>query len=309
MVQIDDFLNYIKSQTKFSIIIHKDPDGDAIGSAIALHAFLNTSGKIINIYCVDKIPEIFKVFGDLIELLNIKKLSKNIIILDSPDFKRCGLDIIANDSRYCIMSIDHHQNNKLSRIAKININETAVSSTAEIIYQIMNRMRARITPKIATNLLLGIYCDTAGLIHSNTHSNTLKISAKLLSLGANLNMINQVLEISHQPNRLKLWGLALSRLKFNAKYSILYTYISNKDLVNLQLDTFDLSGLPNQINKDERAKISIFFYFDKSEIKGSIRTEKDNIDTTKIAEIFSGGGHKKAAGFVYNSRIREFWNS
>ena len=299
----------IRSSLSILLISHEYPDGDALGSMLALKLSLEKIGKHIDCYCSSPVPQVF-------DFLPSSRCIKQdfllgdydlIVILDCGDSRRTGfserLKEFAQHKRK-IINIDHHPKNDLHKIARYNIVCYDASSTSEIVYELIRELKIAMDKYIALNLLCGLYTDTGSFKHSNTTSKTLKIASELLKYGARLKRITENVINSHSLASLRLWGIALSRLAINKKYRIASSALTLDDIDLCHATKEDVSGIVNMINTIPDINVSLFLYqLDGSTIKGSLRTERSNINVTKIANIFGGGGLKKASGFTIKGKI------
>lgn len=295
----------------FLLICHLQPDGDALGSTLALNEALKNNGKKVLMVCTDDIPEFFLFLPDAQQ---IKKdfLIGNfdvVILLDNGDLRRTGFYdrvIKIKEKKISLINIDHHPKNDLWKHTTINYVNEKVSSTSELVYEILLGLEWKITPKIATALLTGIFTDTGGFQHANTSASVLNIASELLNKGAKLKKISESVSNSCTVTRLKLWGIALSRLLVNEKYGIASSFLLREEINKLDASVEEVSGLVNLINAIPEAKIALLLYETADgKIRGSLRTEKDAVDVSKLAKILGGGGHKKAAGFTLSGEIKQ----
>lgn len=308
---IDKVIKEINYSSNILLLTHENPDGDALGSSLAMQLALKKIGKKVNSYCTSNIPSIFTFLPE-INSFGKKFLLGDydlIVILDCGDSKRTGFcDRLKEFSQYKkkIINIDHHPKNDLHRIAKINIVDYNASSASEIVYDIIKKLKIKIDKDIALCLLCGLYTDTGSFKHSNTTPKTFQIASELLRCGARFKKITKNIINNHSLSSLKLWGIALSRLKINQKYKIASSIITKNDIRNCNAKEEDVSGIVNMINTIPDTNIALFIYeLDNFTIKASLRTEAKNINLTKIANIFGGGGLKKASGFKLKGKIIE----
>lgn len=308
---MDDFKKIeevTKNKNKFIIITHKDPDGDAVGSLLALTIFLRKQNKEVYPICFNEISE---TFSFLPEVETISKEIKNeylenldcIFILDCGDLRRTGFEDILKVliKEVSVINIDHHPSNPL--FGGINIVEPKLTSTSEIIYVFLKSIGAKIDKEIATCLLTGIITDTGSFMHSVTSSETLKIASELLKTGVRLSKITLHLRLKTL-GALKLWGKILSRVEKDREMGIVTSIITKDDIAEVGASDSDLSGVVNLINSIPGTKASILLSErEPGEIKGSIRTEDDEVDVSEIASLLGGGGHKKAAGFTIKGEL------
>lgn len=307
---IDKFITKINNLDNILLMIHQEPDGDTLSATLALYIYLSNLNKNVAMVCVDNIPKPF-LFLPKVEHIQKDILFGDyqlIVIIDCGDLKRTGfptrLKEFAKVSKNLI-NIDHHPKNDLWKIANINIIDQNVSSASEIVWDILKKMSVKINSEIATAILTGIYTDTGGFKHSNTSPKTLKIASELLASGARLKIITKNVSLNKSIAALRLWGVALSRIHNNQDLSVISSVITNKDLEQCQANYNDLAGVVNLMNAIPESRAAILF-FETADgiIRASLRTERDNVDIGKIARLFGGGGHKKAAGFSINANLK-----
>ena len=298
-----------KRSENILLLTHENPDGDALGSILGLGLALKNMGKKVSFVCSDAVPKpfVFLPFSREIKKDFLLGDFDLIIIMDCGDLRRTGFPERLKDfssARKKIINIDHHPKNDLHRISSANLIDYDSSSTAEIIYKLLKSMSVEINSEIATCLLCGIYTDTGALKHSNTTPNTLKIASDLLHSGARLKKITTNITNGRSVAALKLWGIALSRIQKNERLGMVNSFITKNDFLRCSAATSDLAGVVNMINSIPNTKAAILFSeTEDGKIKASLRTESDNVDVSRIAHIFGGGGLKKASGFTIEGRL------
>jgi len=291
-------------------MIHQDPDGDTVASTIALYLSLKSLGKKVSMVCKDEIPKPF------LFLPKVKDIRKDIlfgdfeviIVIDCGDLKRTGfaerLKKFAKVFKKLI-NIDHHPRNDLWKIANLNLVDQEASSASEIVWPILKNLPIKITGDIATAILTGIYTDTGGFKHSNTTPVTLEIASELLNYGAKLKTITRSVALNKSLAALRLWGVTLSRIHKNQDLQVISSVITSEDLKKWGATYYDLAGVVNLMNAIPDSKAAIlFFETPDGNIRASLRTEKEEVDVSKIARLFGGGGHKKAAGFTIEAKLK-----
>lgn len=291
-------------------MVHEDPDGDTLAGTIAMYLALKDLGKDVKMVCKDPVP---KPFQFLRETQYIKKDIlfgdfEVIVVIDCGDLRRTGFaERLKKFSRIRknLINIDHHPKNDLWKIANINFVDQKVSSASELVWQVIKKMDVKIDHKITTAILTGIYTDTGGFKHSNTTPDTLRLSSELLNLGARLKEISRNVALNKSVASLRLWGVALSRLRKNQDLQIVSSVITRKDLADCGASYYDLAGVVNLMNTIPDSKAAIlFFETPEGQIRASLRTEKESVDVSRIAKLFGGGGHKKAAGFTIAADLK-----
>lgn len=309
MLKTNQLRRKIEASEKVLLITHQNPDGDTLGASLAFFSVLKEIGKKVEVICIDKIPKLFSF------LPNVQNIKRDflvgdfdlIIILDCGDLKRTGfshrLKQLKNKKKM-IINIDHHPKNDVHRLASLNLVDYEASSTAELIYRIIRQWNIKINRDIATNLLCGIYTDTGAFQHSNTNSRVLQIASELMSNGAELKQISSNITNGKSITTLKLWGLVLSRVCRKPNLDLITSVVTRKDLMECKATDTDLAGAVNLINTIPGSTAAILFSETKDgKIRASLRTEKNNIDVSRLAQIFDGGGLKKASGFTIEGKI------
>jgi len=294
---------------KILLIIHENPDGDTLSAATVLFKVLKNMGKSPAMVCKDLVPKPFLFLPEIDQIHHDLLFGDYdvIAVIDCGDIKRTGfaerLKKVSQTKQKTVINIDHHPKNDLHKIAHLNLIDYGASSTSEIVYDLCLKMNVVLEKNLATALLTGIYTDTGGFKHANTSSKTLEIAAELLKRGARIKLITSNISLNKTIASLKLWGIALKRMRRN-ELGIVSSIISREDLLACNASDEDLAGVVNLINSVPDARAAILFHETQDQkIRASIRTESDNVDVSKLANIFGGGGHKRAAGFTLDGHL------
>jgi len=311
MNNFDKLKTILAGGSHFVLVGHLEPDGDAVGSMLALESLLNSLNKKTTLVLKDTVPAIFNFLIQGREIkTELPPKFDGLILIDNGDLRRTGISAEITKlkkQRLPIIHFDHHQKSDLWRLVTLNFCDDSASSTAEIVFGLFGDFGAEITVEIATQLLAGIFNDTGGFRHSNTSEKVLNIVAELLRRGGKLKKIADNIENSHSIAKFKLWGIALNRLSINKNFGISWSYLTWKDLAKAGAMEEEISGLVNLLNSAPESKASLLLYeSEDGKIKGSLRSESNDIDLARLAELLGGGGHKKAAGFMINGRIANF---
>lgn len=306
--QIIEGFKLIQGAKNIAVIPHRSPDGDAIGSALAMKFALQNIGKIVDTVCIDSPPKNTQFLPETELFIKELNTSKYDLII----FVDCGARYMSKfhethpeilDGSIDSINIDHHASNDF--FAKVNIIEPKAASTTQILYRLYQKWGLEIDKKIATCLMTGLYFDTGSFRHNNTTPEVMKISGELLKKGADIKMISKYLFKTNSIEKLKLWGSALSKIRKNQK-DIVTSAITNEDYSNCNANSKDLEGVVDYLNAIPGSKFCILLAEDqKGGVKASMRTQSENVDLSKIAEIFGGGGHKMASGFRIEGEINE----
>lgn len=289
------------------LISHKKPDGDTLGANLALFTYLHKLNKKVVSFCLDPVPSQFNFLPHSHLISSDHKLFTKkydlIITIDCATLEYAGVDglMTALPMGYTLINIDHHISNP--RYGDIALVIDDASSASEIVYRLFADWKIEWSQDIATALACGLITDTNGFKNDATNYQTLKASAALINHGAQTHQIVQSALNNTSLNNLKLWGIALERLQKSARYDLIYTYITQEDIKNCQVDDSATEGIINFLHILKEGSV-IMLLREKSDgmIAGSLRTTT-NIDLTKLAALFGGGGHKKAAGFSLPGRL------
>ncbi len=297
----------IESNTEFCIAGHTRPDGDALGSALSLASVLYDKGKKVNIFFPTPRPEEFSFlpfFDRIFSDSGIVPDTKGpLFILDASDLSFCGLTPSCYEGREVIV-IDHHATN--TEFGTLNFVDTTLSSTCELVFSLLQECGYMITPPVATSLLTGILTDTQFLSNQAVQPSTLNAVAALVTLGAHQGSIMEHLSHKKSVASFKLLGLALYRLKLDHASGVASTYVSYTDISLLNASENDSEGISNFLASLNDARMVIVWKeMKEGEVRASLRTRGHLIDVSKIATLFGGGGHQKAAGFTIRGRVVE----
>ncbi len=298
-----DIVMRIKKAKRILIIPHIMPDGDTIGSSIALKLALQKIGKIVCVHNIDPLPDDISFIGTeyIADATDFVASADLAIALDSSDKNRLSIpydDICELD----IINIDHHRTNE--NFGLFNLVLPEVSATGEIIYNLIISMGIEIDAAIAENIYIAIATDTGRFLYSNTHPETMKIASELLEKGIDIDNLNIQLYQNQPFDKVMFESEAMLSLK-------LY-YEKRLSVLCLEKSLFEKYGLNHTASDGivERARnirgVDISFLL--KEVEGSVKVSmrsKGDYDVSKIASIFGGGGHKNAAGFVTKHKLGE----
>jgi phosphoesterase RecJ-like protein len=153
--------------------------------------------------------------------------------------------------------------------------------------------------------LAGIYYDTGGFQHSNVTQRTLSIVSECIRFGGRVGLVNQNISASKSSSGLRLWGIALKRMRLKPN-GIVMTYLNNEDLKEVGAEADDASGIVNLINSVPGSRVAVLLIeTPDGRIKASLRTEDNHVDVSRLARVFGGGGHRKAAGFTVEESLAD----
>ena len=298
----------IETSKTFFIAGHKSPDGDALGSGLALAFALRSLGKKVKHCSIDPVPEdmTFMKGSKTIKCTNkLKGKFDCAIILECKDFERMG-NIISCEQADFVINIDHHliHNN----YADINYVVPTSSSVSELVYNILVALKVKITKMQAENLYIGIVTDTGRFQQINTTPNSHFVAAQLLKYGVNSNEICRKLFLTTKINKLKLYGFALSNIQTALNGKFVYIKLTKKMFKESKALDSDTDGIINFCINVPGANIGcVAKEVEKNVTKVSFRSV-EKINLLNIVKVFKGGGHKNAAGCTINSTVDDTIN-
>lgn len=298
----------LQNADKIVIVAHQRPDGDALGSALALSEYLKHLQKDHEIFCLHKSPDQLAFLNGSDSIRTNPDVIINgdhdvIVCLDSGDLGYAGIEehLKQKKSGHTLLNIDHHATN--TKYGHVNIVDPGASSTSELMYHLLSHVNYPISQTMATSMLTGILTDTGGFSNLATTSSALDVASKLLSKGARIWDIQANTSKNKSVNSLKLWGIALSRLTRHPS-GIVVTILTKEDVAAYGADPESMEGIANFLNSVEGARaIMVIKEDDEGKIKVSMRTTVPGVDVSAIAKLYGGGGHKKAAGFTIPGKI------
>lgn len=297
--------NTISSVSRVLIGTHEHPDGDALGSSLAVHFALKAKGIESIVYIPDAAPDFFQFLPGFDALTTVKPNIDDfdaVILLDYTQLYRTHLEqeVLGRDR---VISIDHHYDNP--RQTAINLIVPEGAATAHILFPLFLALDIPITQDIATCLLTGIFTDTGSFMHDGVTPDILQIASYLMKKGARLSHIAHETYQKKDLPSLQIWGRALSRILVNETTGASISLITLQDLKECGATLDDLSGVVSMLNTLPQTKYAMLLVeFEAGKIKGSLRTEpQKGVDVSKIAKRLGGGGHKMASGFEIEGHI------
>lgn len=293
----------IKASRSVLLVPHQKPDGDALGSTTAFAEWLRTEGKEYTIFCKTDYPKNFSYIPHTDEITSDEKVWQEktfdtIVVFDSGDLRYAGIDglIESLPNKPKIIDIDHHATNEYYGVA--NLVATHFSSTCEVVFQFLTLNGVTINNNMATSLLTGLITDTDHFTNAATSSTALGAASILMGKSGKHTHIKETIYNRTSLEAFKLWGVVFERLCKNTELDIVYTYITQEDLIKFQLTETESEGMSNFLNVISEGKAGLIIKeIEPQTWKGSFRTTRDDVDVARIAKGLNGGGHKKASGF------------
>ncbi|NQT45920.1 MAG: bifunctional oligoribonuclease/PAP phosphatase NrnA [Candidatus Omnitrophica bacterium] len=294
---IDDIIKVIEKHKSFLVTAHINPEGDAIGSQLAIASLLRQLGKEVRIIDNDSVPETLKWLPGAKEI----ELSKDIkeckfdaaLVLDSPNIERIG-DVARLTKGSDIVNIDHHVSNE--KFAKIRWVDPHMSSCGEMVFHIYKAMKEAIPIDSAMNMYIAIATDTGSFRYSNTSGDTHNVAAELIKMGIKPEEISEKIYEQKDFASVKLIGECVSTVQVTPDKRIAYLEARRDMFKRTGSRPEDTENFINFARMIKGVDVAIFFReADDGKTHVSFRS-KGNFDVNTLATAFDGGGHRKASG-------------
>ncbi len=306
----DTLIKELQSPNSFNIIIttHHKPDGDAMGSSLALFGYLKQLKHKVHLITPTDYPSFLHWMpghNDVIVFEQNEKRCKllteaadYIFCLDFNDLKRINeFGPVVENSKAKKIMIDHHR--EPAGFDDYRYWTYEASSTSELIFDFIKKCGdiEKITPEIADCLYTGIMTDTGSFRYRGTSSNTHRVIAELIDRGAQNSLIHEKVYDSNTPMRLKMMGFVLyEKLEILPAYNTALVYLTREELSRFNIKTGDTEGFVNYGLSIEGIKLSVLIIDRTKLVKMSFRSKGDFSCNEFARDHFNGGGHKNAAG-------------
>lgn len=299
-IELDSIISVLNTAKKIGIFTHEAPDGDAIGSSLALYLGLKQLKKDVDVI-TDKYSNSFKFLSSLDEIRGEGSGNYDVcVVFDCADKKRL-YDINGSfDKANKTIAIDHHVSNTF--FATYNYVEDKSPATCKTLVKILKRLGISFTKEIGEALMTGIITDSGGFRYGTVDDETFEFAAQMLDVGVNISEIYLKTFGIQTRAQFNLTSIATSRLKFVSNNKIAITYITMDDIKKTGAKNGDHEGIVNVGRNVEGVEVSIFLREYETGYKVSFRSNNE-VDVSEIAKVFDGGGHIKAAGCVINEEL------
>jgi len=278
------------------IASHVNPDGDTLGSALAIGRALLAMGKEVTILSHDGVPEIYRWMPgqEYIQRTTAERAFDLAIVCDTGTLDRIGDARAAVETARSTIDIDHHVSE--GAFGQIRIVNPRAAATGELAYALIRALGVPIDQAIADCLMCAIVTDTGSFRFLNVTPNTLRIAGALLKAGARLSLIGDLVFEDRSLASLKLLGRALDALQVTPDGAIAWAHVRAEDYLELGASDEDTEGIVNHIRSVRGARVGILFReIPGKKVRISLRA-KEGVDVNRIAAVFGGGGHMLAAG-------------
>lgn len=301
-----EIMERIKQANSVSVISHERPDGDAIGSLLAMGLGIERLGKRVEMFSPDGLP---KLYGFLSGSQKIKRIDSSIlkdfdlyIFLDTANPERIWNGFDLSSLGGYIINIDHHIDNRL--YGNINLIDPSASATGELVYEVLIEEENLITPEVADAIYVAIVTDSGRFSYNSTSPRTHRIVADLLSRGADKVKITRHLYENKPFKLLKAIGEVLERAQLAFDGKVIWSSLSEGKLRENGFDAIESEGFIHFLRMAEGVKMVILFReMMDGRVRASLRSNDENVKVRFIASCFGGGGHDMAAACTLDADL------
>jgi phosphoesterase RecJ-like protein len=299
--ELNQIVEAIHARQRFVISSHSRPDGDSIGSSMAMAYALRALGKEARVVHSDPAPGPLMQFPGVREIQVVPQVDGEYdaaIIMECSDLGRTG---VAGLDRFFIINIDHHPGN--TGFGHLNWFDQSAAACGEMVFDLVKALGVPLTPEIATHIYLAILTDTGSFHYSSISPRTFEICKETLEAGVDPVLVARNVYDSNNMGRLKLFGAVLSAMQIDPTGRVAIVYLDH-EMARAAGGTYeDTEGLINlPLTVKEILAIVFFKQIEGDEYRVSMRSKGD-IDIGAIAKGFGGGGHRNAAGCTVTGAI------
>jgi phosphoesterase RecJ-like protein len=298
---LDAIVDTVRRRQRFVLSSHSRPDGDSIGSQLAMAYALRALGKEAHVVNVDMAPGPLLAFPGVADIEVADHVSGQFdaaIIMECGDLARTGVQGL---DQYFVINIDHHPGN--TSYGQINWFDPGAAACGEMVFDVVTALGVPLSPEIATHIYLAILTDTGSFHYSSISPRTFDICRQTIEAGVDPVLVARNVYDSNNMGRLKLFGAVLSAMQIDGTGRIAIVYLDHemaREAGGTYEDTEGLINLPLTVK--EIQAVVFFKQVEGDEYRVSMRSKGD-IDIGSVAKQFGGGGHKNAAGCTVSGAV------
>jgi bifunctional oligoribonuclease and PAP phosphatase NrnA len=298
-----EVVDELRKRDSFVMVSHVKPDGDTLGSGLALGIALKRLGKRVAYFQQDSVPRNLRFLPDA-DLVS-KDLPPDLpadtlyVFCDMSDRSRAG-ELLGPVERENVLDIDHHLGN--SRFGKLNFVLESECSTGSAIMHLLRGLGVPVDGAIATCILATVMTDTGGFMHSNTTPAALELAAELMRAGADKEEITEEIFLRKRVAATKLLGRIIDAMRFEHDGRYCYSYVDDAMLAATGADGEDTEDVVNTLLGQDGVDVAALFKAIDGEIRISLRSG-GRLNVQAAAQRLGGGGHYRASGLTYRGPL------
>jgi bifunctional oligoribonuclease and PAP phosphatase NrnA len=300
---LDQVVDAVRANDRFLLTTHEGPDGDALGSLLAMQGILRKLGKDSVMFLAAKefplpVEYRFLPLTDVFHEPPADVVDRVLVFLDCGNIDRMPVSFLQREGAQ-VLNIDHHHDN--TRFGTVNVVDTDASCTAQIVYEISKRLGIELTPELASALYVGLVTDTGRFMYENTDAAAHRMAADLIELGVDVDDTYRRLYERMPIEKLRLIGRALEKVEIYDEGRLAVTYIDAGDYEATGAGEVLTEGIIDIVRALDGTAVAAVIR-DKTDggrsaRKVSLRSADGAVDVSAIARQHGGGGHRRAAGF------------
>ena len=299
-------LKLCRSANSIAIAGHVNPDGDSLGSSLALAELLRSLGKSCDLLLGQDLPApqlyAFLPGYDFIAAASYQKVPDLFIAVDSGTINRLGTAQAVFERSAQTLVIDHHAN--YENFADFYHGDPQAAAAGDLIWQLIRASGVAPTPTMALYCYVAILTDTGRFSFENTNSQALASAKEMVDLGVDPAFVARQIYENKPVAALQLEARLVQRMRFAQKGALVYSYVSDSDLSELKISRDATEGLPTILRSIQGVKVAALFREEKDGVRVNLRS-RNGIDVGALATSFGGGGHATAAGLTLEMPLAE----
>lgn len=305
MTEIEQINELIRSGSTFLVTTHESPDGDAVGSSLALASYLLQLGKEVTVYFSDPVPDLYSFLPLADRVVHTLPTTPSDVcfVLDVGEFRRAGAAFTGYDKVATYVNIDHHATSE--SFGAVNLIDVSASATGALIYRIIKAAGGIISPDTALCIYTAVITDTGSFRYSNADPEAFAIAGEMVGLGVNTWYVAEHLYESQPRQRLELLALSLATLRISPSGTFASLAVT-RDMYEKSGATAELTdGFVNYPRSIRGVEVAVLFReLEPGKIKVGFRS-KGKVNVSRLTEAFGGGGHHNAAGCTLAGTLEE----
>lgn len=308
-------VDFLRAHDRFAILLHVRPDGDSIGSSLALGLGLQKLGKTAVMVRADDLPDNMKFLDGIDQVVHWQEVLASggrydaAILVDCSDLGRVGPSVELMQRAGRVINLDHHVSNV--RFGDFNYIEPTAAAAGEVIYAILRDLGVELDERIATALYAAIVTDTGSFRYENTSAGTHELVADLIRYGVRPAEASRAIWENRPVAALRLVERALRSLGISEDGRLAWVFLTRDDFAQCGARALDAEGVVNYPRVIAGVEVAAFFIEESvpgpdgpGEVKVSLRSNRW-VDVSQVAAAFAGGGHARAAGCMLQGTLTE----
>jgi phosphoesterase RecJ-like protein len=307
LLAIDQIVAHIRDGREFILTLHENPDGDSVGSSLAMALALRSLGKRAVVATPDPLPKAFSFLTGADEVVPWEMVTGGFdvaLIIDCGDLNRFGsVGRAAVTATPVIINIDHHQTN--SGFGHVNYVDPGAAAACEQVLGILGRLGYRPGKDVATCLLTGLMTDTGCFRYSNTGPSTLRSASRMVAAGGSPALVAERVYDTRSLASLRLLTLALGTLSLSRSGRVAWMVIRRDDYLSSGASDSEAEGIVNYARTISGVEVGVVF---RETLDGKVRIafrSRHEVDVSRLALAFGGGGHARAAGCLFDGPLEQ----